>query len=367
MRVPFLDLKAPYAELRDELDAAYRRVMESGWFIMGDELRAFETEFAAYCGTKHCVGVGNGLEALHLILRGLGVGPGDEVIVPSNTYIATWLAVSYAGAKPVPVEPDPDTHNLDPERVHDAITPRTKAMIPVHLYGQCADMDPLRDLAARYGLKVIEDAAQAHGAQYKGSRAGSLSDAAAFSFYPGKNLGALGDAGAVVTNDDALADTVRVLRNYGSREKYYNETKGYNSRLDELQAALLTVKMSKLDEWNRRRKHVAARYLRELEGAGGVRLPRVPSWADPVWHLFVVQHPDRTRLQSHLTAAGVGTLIHYPKPPHLQEAYVELGYGRGTLPIAEQMADEVLSLPIGPHMSDADVDYVISQVASFVP
>ena len=367
MRVPFLDLKAPYAELRDELDAAYRRVMESGWFIMGDELRSFETEFAAYCGTRHCVGVGNGLEALHLILRGLGVGPGDEVIVPSNTYIATWLAVSYAGAKPVPVEPDPETHNLDPERVHDAITPRTKAMIPVHLYGQCADMDPLRDLASRYGLKVIEDTAQAHGAQYKGSRAGSLSDAAAFSFYPGKNLGALGDAGAVVTNDDALADTVRVLRNYGSREKYYNETKGYNSRLDELQAALLRVKLLKLEEWNERRKHIAARYLCELEGAGGIKLPRVPSWADPVWHLFVVQHPDRERLQSHLTAAGVGTLIHYPKPPHLQEAYAELGYSRGTFPIAEQMADEVLSLPIGPHMSDADVDYVISQVASFVP
>lgn len=367
MRVPFLDLKSPYAELRDELDAAYRRVMESGWFIMGDELHAFETQFAAYCGTKHCVGVGNGLEALHLILRALGVGPGDEVIVPSNTYIATWLAVSYAGAKPVPVEPDRDTHNLDPERVHDAITPRTKAILPVHLYGQCADMDPLRELAASYGLKVIEDAAQAHGAEYKGRRAGSLSDAAAFSFYPGKNLGALGDAGAVVTNDDALADAVRVLRNYGSREKYYNETKGYNSRLDELQAALLNVKLSKLDEWNQRRKHVAARYLRELEGAGGVTLPRVPSWADPVWHLFVVQHPDRARLQSHLTAAGVGTLIHYPKPPHLQEAYVELGYSRGAFPIAERIADEVLSLPIGPHMSDDDVDFVISQVSSFVP
>jgi len=365
MRVPFLDLKSPYAELRDELDAAYRRVMESGWFIMGDELQVFETGFAAYCGVKHCVGVGNGLEALHLILRALGVGPGDEVIVPSNTYIATWLAVSYAGAKPVPVEPDPDTHNLDPERVQDAITPRTKAMIPVHLYGQCADMDPLRELASRYGVKVIEDAAQAHGAQYKGRRAGSLSDAAAFSFYPGKNLGALGDAGAVVTNDDALADAVRVLRNYGSREKYYNETKGYNSRLDELQAALLTVKMSKLDEWNRRREHVAARYLRELEGAGGVKLPRVPSWADPVWHLFVVQHPERERFQSHLTAAGVGTLIHYPKPPHLQDAYAELGYSRGAFPIAEQIADEVLSLPMGPHMSDADVDFVISQVASF--
>ena len=367
MRVPFLDLKTPYAELRDELDAAYRRVMESGWFIMGDELHAFEAEFAAYCGTKHCVGVGNGLEALHLILRALGVGPGHEVIVPSNTYIATWLAVSYAGAKPVPVEPDPHTHNLDPERVHDAITPRTKAMIPVHLYGQCADMDPLRDLASRYGFKVIEDAAQAHGAQYKGRRAGSLSDAAAFSFYPGKNLGALGDAGAVVTDDDALADTVRVLRNYGSREKYYNETKGYNSRLDELQAALLRVKLAKLEEWNERRKHVAARYLCELEGAGGIKLPRVPSWADPVWHLFVVQHANRERLQAHLSTAGVGTLIHYPKPPHLQEAYAELGYGPGTFPIAEQIAEEVLSLPIGPHLSDADVDFVIEQVASFVP
>jgi len=365
MRVPFLDLKAPYAELRDQLDVAWRRVMESGRFIMGDELDAFETEFASYCGTKHCVGVGNGLEALHLILRALAVGPGDEVIVPSNTYIATWLAVSYAGAKPVPVEPDPHTHNLDPERIQDAITPQTKAIIPVHLYGQCADMDPVRELASRYGIKVIEDAAQAHGAKYKGRRAGSLSDAAAFSFYPGKNLGALGDGGAVVTDDDALADDVRVLRNYGSREKYYNETKGYNSRLDELQAALLRVKLSKLDEWNERRKHVAARYLCELEGAG-VRLPRVPSWADPVWHLFVVQHSSRADLQRRLSNAGVGTLIHYPLPPHLQKAYAELGYGRGAFPIAEQMADEVLSLPISPHMSDADVDFVIAQVASSV-
>ena len=367
MRVPFLDLKAPYAELREQFDEAYRRVMESGRFIMGDELDAFETEFAAYCGAKHCVGVGNGLEALHLILRALGVGPGDEVIVPSNTYIATWLAISYAGATPIPVEPNPHTHNIDPELVPDAITPRTKAIMPVHLYGQCADMDPLRDLAASYGMKIIEDAAQAHGAQYKGRRAGSLSDAAAFSFYPGKNLGALGDAGAVVTDDDALADTVRVLRNYGSREKYYNEIKGYNSRLDELQAALLRVKMSKLDEWNERRKHVAAQYLTELEGAGDIRLPRVPSWADPAWHLFVVQHSDRPRLQAHLSAAGVGTLIHYPKPPHLQDAYAELGYGPGAFPIAERMADEVLSLPIGPHLSDADVDFVISQVSSFVP
>jgi dTDP-4-amino-4,6-dideoxygalactose transaminase len=363
--VPFLDLKSPYMELREEMDAAFRRTMESGWFIMGGELEAFESEFAALCGTRHCVGVANGLDALHLILRALDIGAGDEVIVPSNTYIATWLAVSYAGATPVAVEPDDRTYNLDAARLEEAITPRTKAIMPVHLYGQPADMDAIKEVAAPYGLKVIEDAAQAHGARYKDHSAGSLGDAAGFSFYPGKNLGAMGDGGAVTTDDDALADRLRVLRNYGSRAKYYNEEKGFNSRLDELQAALLRVKLTRLAQWNERRKQVAARYLEALEGVADLGLPFVPTYADPVWHLFVVRHPRRDALQQHLSRAGVGTLIHYPLPPHLQKAYAELGLGAGAFPLAERQADEVLSLPMGPHITDEEVDYVVAQICAF--
>ncbi len=365
MKVPFLDLKAPYAELRDEMDAAYRRVMESGWFIMGEELNAFEAEFAAYCEARHCVGVGNGLDALHLILRAMNIGAGDEVIVPANTYIATWLAVTYAGATPVPVEPDGRTYNLDPARIEDAVTPRTKAVMPVHLYGQCADMDAITEVASRNGLMVIEDAAQAQGARYKGRRAGGLGDAAGFSFYPGKNLGALGDAGAIVTNDDGLADRIRMLRNYGSSVKYHNEEKGFNSRLDELQAALLRVKLGKLDEWNDRRKRIALQYLQELEGTPELTLPFVPEWADPVWHLFVVRHTARQRLQEDLAGNGIGTLIHYPLSPHLQAAYRELGYAAGAFPLSEGLAKQVLSLPIGPHLSHNEVQQVITQVADF--
>jgi dTDP-4-amino-4,6-dideoxygalactose transaminase len=365
MNVPFLDLKAPHEELREELEAAARRVMDSGWFILGPECEAFEAEFAAYCGARHCVGVGNGLEALHLVLRAMGVGPGDEVIVPSNTYIATWLAVSYAGATPVPVDPDPLTHNLDPARVEEAITPRTRALMPVHLYGQPADMDAVNDIAARHNLRVVEDAAQAHGALYRGRRAGALADAAGFSFYPGKNLGALGDAGAVVTDDDELADRVRLLRNYGSRVKYENEERGYNSRLDELQAALLRAKLSRLDDWNARRRRVAESYLQQLEGVAGLVLPEVPEWADPVWHLFVVRTPERARLQAYLSEAGVGTLIHYPKPPHLQAAYADAGRRAGDFPVAERLAGEVLSLPMGPHLSREAVEYVVSRLSSF--
>jgi dTDP-4-amino-4,6-dideoxygalactose transaminase len=367
MRVPFLDLKAPYQELKHEMDEACRRVMESGQFILGREVEAFEAEFAAACEAKHCIGVANGLDALHLILRALKIGPGDEVIVPANTYIATWLAVSYAGATPVGVEPDVRTYNLDPARIEAAITPQTKAIMPVHLYGQTADMDPINELAERYGLKVIEDAAQAQGARYKGRCAGSLADAAGFSFYPGKNLGALGDAGAVVTNDDTLAEEVRVLRNYGSKVKYYHEQRGFNSRLDEMQAALLRVKLRRLDEWNERRKRLAEHYLRTLEGAADLVLPYVPEWADPVWHLFVVRQRDRKSLIEHLQNGGVGTLIHYPLPPHLQDAYADLGLPAGKFPISEQMANEVLSLPIGPHVGEPDADYVVSQVASFSP
>lgn len=365
MRVPFLDLKAPYQELKNEMDEACCRVMESGQFILGNEVEAFEAEFAAACEAKHCIGVANGLDALHLILRALKIGEGDEVIVPANTYIATWLAVSYAGAKPVAVEPDVRTCNLDPTLIEEAITPQTKAIMPVHLYGQTADMDPINELAERYGLKVIEDAAQAQGARYKGRRAGSLAHAAGFSFYPGKNLGALGDAGAVVTNDDALAEEVRVLRNYGSKVKYYNETRGFNSRLDEMQAALLRVKLRRLDEWNERRRQLAEHYLRTLEGAADLVLPYVPEWADPVWHLFVVRQSARKRFIEHLNDAGVGTLIHYPVPPHLQDAYADLGLPAGRFPISEQMSNEVLSLPIGPHLSEEAADYVVSQVSSF--
>ena len=365
MKVPFLDLRAPYEELREEMDAACRRAMGSGWYVLGREVEAFEREFAALCGARHCVGVANGLDALHLVLRAYGIGPGDEVIVPSNTYVATWLAVSYAGAAPVPVEPDGRTYNLDPARVEEAITPRTRAVIPVHLYGQPADMDPINRLAAGYGLKVIEDAAQAHGALYKGRPAGSLADAAGFSFYPGKNLGALGDGGAVTTDDDELADRLRVLRNYGSRVKYYNEVKGFNSRLDELQAALLRAKLPRLLEWNERRKRVAAHYLAALEGVPDLTLPFVPGYAEPAWHLFVVRHPDRDALQRHLAERGVGTLVHYPVPPHLQDAYADLGRAAGTLPLAERMAREVLSLPIGPHLSAEQADYVVSGLSAF--
>jgi dTDP-4-amino-4,6-dideoxygalactose transaminase len=339
--------------------------MASGHYILGPEVAAFESEFAAYCEASHCVGVANGLDALHLILRAMEIGAGDEVIVPTNTYIATWLAVSFSGATPVPVEPDQKTYNLDPARIEDAITPRTRAIIPVHLYGQPADMDPINDIAGKYGVAVIEDAAQAHGARYKGKRVGSLAAAAGFSFYPGKNLGALGDGGAVVTNDEALAQRLRVLRNYGSQEKYFNERKGFNSRLDEVQAAVLRIKLTKLDEWNERRKKLASYYLQTLEGTPDLALPLVPDYADPVWHLFAVCHPQRDQLQRFLGDAGIGTIIHYPVPPHLQDAYAELGIAARSFQRSEQIAKTVLSLPMGPHVSMADAEYVVEQISSF--
>jgi len=362
MNVPFLDFVGPYAELKVELDAAYFRFMRSAWYVLGREVEAFEQEFATYCGVKHCVGVGNGLDALHLILRAYGIGAGDEVVVPSNTYIATWLAVSYSGAVPVPVESDPQTFNLDPDRIEVAITRRTKAILPVHLYGQPADMDPINGIARKHGLKVIEDNAQAQGARYKGRRTGSLGDAAGTSFYPGKNLGAFGDGGAITTNDAALDDRVRTLRNYGSKKKYYNEVKGFNSRLDELQAAFLRVKLKKLDEWNDRRRRLAALYLTELGGAENLTLPFVPEWAEPAWHLFVVRHPKRDALQQKLAAAGIGTLIHYPVPPHLSGAYAADKRLRGHLPIAEAFSDTVLSLPMGPHLTAEQAELVIGEV-----
>lgn len=350
MKIPFLDLRTAYLELKTEIDAAIVRSLDSGWYILGAEVEAFETEWAAYCEARHAIAVGNGLDALHLALHALDVGRGDEVIVPSNTYIATWLAVSQAGAKPVPVEPDTRTCNLDPARIEAAITPRTKAILPVHLYGQPADLDPILEIARRHGLRVLEDGAQAHGARYKGKRLGAHGDVVAWSFYPGKNLGALGDGGAVTTNDPVLADRIRVLRNYGSRVKYVNEVRGFNSRLDPLQSAVLRVKLRLLDDWNGRRKRLAAMYLETLD-IGALTLPFVPNYADPVWHLFVVRHAKREALQQHLSEAGIGTMIHYPIPPHLQLAYAELGIKPGALPIAEALANEVLSLPIGPHLS----------------
>lgn len=348
MNVPFLDLRAAYLELKPEIDEAIARVLDSGWYILGQEVEAFEEEFAAYCDSKYAVGVANGFDALHLALLAMGVEKGDEVIVPSNTYIATWLAVSQCGAVPVPVEPDERTYNIDPARIEAAITQRTRVILPVHLYGQPADIDSILAVASKYGLRVLEDAAQAHGARYKNKRVGGHGDAVAWSFYPGKNLGALGDGGAVTTDDPEVADRIRVLRNYGSRVKYVNEAKGVNSRLDPIQAAVLRVKLIHLDEWNSRRKALASFYLSHLQSCVG--LPFVPKWAEPAWHLFVVRSKDRDALQKQLSNSGIGTLIHYPIPPHLQEAYKNLGYQPGDFPIAESMAQEVLSLPIGPHL-----------------
>jgi len=358
VKVPFLDLGAAYLELKPEIDAAVARVLNSGCYIGGEEVEAFEAEWAAYCEANHAVGVGNGLDALHLALRALGVGPGDEVIVPSNTYIATWLAVSHCCATPIPVEPDERTYNIDPSLIEAAITPRTKAIIPVHLYGQPADLEPILSIARRHSLRVVEDAAQAHGARYKGKRIGAHSDIAAWSFYPSKNLGAMGDSGAITTNDSQLADRIRILSNYGSRAKYVNEIQGFNSRLDPIQAAILRVKLKVLDEWNARRKYVAIEYLNGLskvsidtnEWSSEVMLPHIPDYACPVWHLFTIRHPRRDKLMQKLNQVGISTMIHYPIPPHRQNAYSTPVYSKYLLPAAVAQSNEVLSLPIGPHL-----------------
>lgn len=364
--IHFLDLKAPYVELRDEINEAIGRVVSSGWYILGPEVEAFESEYATYCEAAHCVGLANGLDALHLALCAMDVGPGDEVIVPSNTYIATWLAVSHCGATPVPVEPLEATYNLDAALVEAAITPRTKAILPVHLYGQPADMDPILVIARRHGLRVLEDAAQAHGARYKGRRIGAHGDVVAWSFYPGKNLGALGDGGAITTNDAELADRIRVLRNYGSRVKYVNEVRGYNSRLDPIQAAVLRVKLKHLDAWNDRRSAIAAKYLDSLATAG-LNLPEAPAFADPAWHLFVVRHALRDSLQRRLAEAGIGSLIHYPVPPYKQQAYAGMGLSVGAFPLASRIAEQALSLPMGPHLRVEEQARVIDVVADWLP
>lgn len=365
MNIPFLDLKVQHQDLRTELTHAFNEVLDSGWFIQGNQLAMFEQEYASYCGTRHCIGVGNGLDALHLILRAYDIGAGDEVIVPSNTYIATWLAASYAGATPVPVEPDLATYNINPALIEAAITSRTRAIIAVHLYGQAADMDAINSIARKHGLKVIEDAAQSQGALYKGRLSGGLGDAAGHSFYPGKNLGALGDAGAITTNDDVLADKLRMLRNYGSQIKYKNEVKGFNSRLDELQAAFLRVKLRKITEWNTQRQALASIYQQGLQQLPFLSLPQVPEWADPVWHLYVVRCTKRDEFQQHLQSQGIGTVIHYPIPPHLQGAYAELNLAPGSLPIAEKIHSEVISLPLDPYLSPEHAQSVIEVIRHF--
>ncbi len=362
MHIPFLDLEKLHQSIRGPIDAAFSRVVDSGWFIMGPELEAFEAEFAEYCEVKHCIGVGNGLEAIHLLLKAYGIGPGDEVIVPSNTFIATWLAVTECGATPVPVEPNVNTYNIDPLLIANAITKRTRAIVPVHLYGQPADMDSINAIAHKHGLLVIEDAAQAQGARYKGRRVGSLGHAAATSFYPGKNLGALGDGGAVLTNDDAIANKVKQLRNYGSKIKYQHDLVGYNSRLDEMQAAFLRAKLEVLDEWNDRRKEVAGQYLKVLAGVD-VILPFVPDFSDPVWHLYVIRSKHRDELRAHLEKQGIATVIHYPIPPHRQACYSN--YKNHELPIADQLAKEVFSLPISPVQTVNDTQFVCNEIIKF--
>jgi dTDP-4-amino-4,6-dideoxygalactose transaminase len=366
--IKFLDLKKVNDAHGTEISAAIQRVLDSGWYLLGEEVSSFEREFADYCGTKHCLGVANGLDALILILmayRELGVmAEGDEVIVPANTYIASILAISRAGLKPVLVEPDERTYNIDPNLIEAAITEKTKAIMAVHLYGQCADMDPICAIAKKHGLKVIEDAAQAHAATYRGRMTGSLGDAAGFSFYPGKNLGALGDGGAVTTSDDQLAEAIRALRNYGSHQKYHNKYKGMNSRLDEIQAAILRVKLKALDEDTDKRRQVAQCYLDSLSAISHSQLvlPYVATYGEPAWHLFVVRLKERDALAAHLQQAGIQTMIHYPIPPHHQAAYPEFsGY---SLPMTEAIHREVLSLPISPVMAQDEVVQVVRVLQS---
>lgn len=363
MKVPFLNLQAAYLELKSEFIEATNRVLSSGWYILGPEVESFESEFASYCQADHCIGVGNGLDALILSLKAINVGAGDEVLVPSNTYIATWLAVSHCGAIPVPIEPNECTYNLDPKLIESVISKKTKAIIPVHLYGQPADLDPILEIAAKYDLKVIEDAAQCHGAKYKGKRIGSHGDVVTWSFYPGKNLGAFGDGGAVTTNNNDIAHKIKLLRNYGSQKKYYNDVIGLNSRLDPLQAAILRIKLKHLDEWNQRRQKIARKYLQNLDPSK-FKLPYVEEYVDSVWHLFVVVLDRRSKFQEHMNESGISTVIHYPIPPHRQKAYNRMNIKENQIAMSTSLASKVISLPIGPHLKDEQVNYVIEKANS---
>jgi len=364
VKVPFLDVRNTYLELKPELDQAVARALDSGWYIFGEEVAQFEKSFAEYTGARHAVGLGNGLDALRISLMAMGVSEGDEVIVPSNTYIATWLAVTQCGARPVPVEPDVDTLNIDPQRIEQAMTGKTKVILPVHLYGQPAAMGPILELARQKGVRVLEDGAQAHGARYRGEPIGAHGDAVAWSFYPGKNLGGFGDGGGVTTNDAELAERIRMIANYGSKVKYVNEVCGVNSRLDPIHAAVMGVKLPFLDEWNARRGEIAAYYRQHLPDSV-VRLPAVQPDCTSSWHLFPVFSPRRDALQARLKEAGIETLIHYPIPPHRQQAYQYLDFEKGAFPIAEALAETELSLPIGPHMTLEQAAYVCEVITGF--
>lgn len=365
MNIPFLSFQKMNEQVKAAVMDSFERFFDKGWYILGDQVKQFEQDYAAVCQTKHCTGVANGLDALVIALKTIEISPGDEVIVPSNTYIASWLAVSYAGATPVPVEPDARTYNIDPKRIEEKITSRTKAIMPVHLYGQCCEMDAILKTAAKHNLFVVEDNAQAQGATYNEKTTGSFGHINATSFYPGKNLGAYGDAGAVTTDDDARAYAASVIRNYGSHKKYYNERKGLNSRLDELQAGFLSIKLKYLSEWNEERRRIAEKYRHLLRDIDGLLLPQVATGAASVYHLYVIRTPKRDELQAYLNDRGIGTLIHYPVPPHLQLAYKELGYKRGDFPLAEEIADTCLSLPIYPGLTDGEIEYIAESIRSF--
>jgi dTDP-4-amino-4,6-dideoxygalactose transaminase len=364
MNIPFFDLGEIHRGIEGELLEASKRVIKSGLYVLGQELEAFEAEFAEYCGVRYCVGVSNGLDALRLLMEACGVGTGDEVIVPAHTYIATWLAVSQTGATPVPVEPRTDTCNIDPALIEAAVTGETCAILPVHLYGQPAQMDEINEIASRHGLLVLEDAAQAHGAMCGGRKTGALGDAAAFSFYPGKNLGALGDGGAITTNDAGLARKLRQSRNYGSSQKYQHDARGWNCRLDEIQAAMLRVKLRYLDSWNRARRTVARAYLKGLEPVNGLTLPVEHAGSEHVWHVFSVRHERRDELQRHLAADGIATLIHYPIPPHRSGAYKDR-FGSSSFPITDEIARTTLSLPLWPQLGMERIEWVVDQVANW--
>ena len=362
--IPFLDLKATYLECKNEIDEAIKRVLDSGYYILGDEVSAFEEKYAEYCDSKTCVGVGNGLDAITLSLKSLGISEDDEIIVPSNTYIATWLAVTHCGAKIVPVEPDMSSYNIDPELIEQAITSKTKAILAVHLYGQPAEIDTIIDIAKRYNLFLIEDAAQAHGATYKGKKIGSHGDIVTWSFYPGKNLGAFGDGGAITTNNLDLANKIRAYRNYGSHKKYFNDYIGLNSRLDPMQATILNVKLKKLDEWNARRAKIAERYSNLLD-VNLYSTPKINKNANSAWHLYELRTKSRDSLIKHLQDKNISTLIHYPVPPHLQNAYKFLNFKKGRFKKAEILSKELISIPIGPHLSEEDQNYIIESLNNF--
>lgn len=364
INIPFVSLRPMHEEIESEIIDKFKQIYEKSYFILSSEVEGFEKDFADYCNVKYSVGVGNGLEALTMILKAYGIKSGDEVIIPSDTYIATALAVSNVGAKPVFVEPYINTYNINPELIEKAVTNKTKAIMPVHLYGQAADMNPINKIAKKYDLKIIEDSSQAHGSLYNGKKVGSLGDASGFSLYPGKNLGALGDAGVVTTNDKKLADKIKALRNYGSNVKYHNIYKGYNSRLDELQAGFLRVKLKYLDRWNKNRKKTARIYLDGIKN-DNIVLPFVADYSNPIWHVFVVRCSKRDKLQEYLKEKGIGTLIHYPIPMHLQPAYRDLGLKKGDFPIAEKISNEVLSLPMWYGMNDKEIEYVIDTINKF--